>query len=110
MNTLSFDDFVCYAMIFAAHANLEIDQQEKAYIQSVLGAHRYDEMLQLFESESDEESIERILNLRHKYLRAEGGDELLFDAITRVFKSDGEFDQVEHQTLDVLKKVFAGAE
>jgi hypothetical protein len=109
MEHLSFDDFVCYAMIFAAHANLDIDKGEKEYIQGVLGEHRYDEMFELFESESDEASIERILDLRHRYLRAAGGDELLFDAITRVFESDGEFDQIEHQTLDVLKKVFSGA-
>lgn len=103
-----FDDFVCYAMIYAANADTEIEPSEHQYIADALGESRYQKLLPVYEAESDHETIERILDLRKKFLKAAGGDELFFDAIKRVFKADGKYEDIERQTLEVIKKVFEG--
>lgn len=103
----TYEDFICYCLIYATDANLEIEAHEKEYIEGLFGESRYTRVLKAFNEDNDYQSVQRMIALRDHFFKAVGGEDYLFEGIEKVFKSDGNYDQVEHQTMEILRKVFA---
>lgn len=99
----SFQDFIAYLMIFAANSDLEFTDEEKEYIIKKVGRFEYEKMLALFESHSDYQAIEFILNLKKVYVDPEGNEDML-SLLKRVFFTDNEFSTLEENTLIALAR------
>jgi hypothetical protein len=102
-STYTFQDFIAYLMIFAANSDLEFTTDEKEYIINKVGRFQYEKMNTLFQSHSDYEAIEFILELKKEYVDADGNEDMLA-LLKRVFFTDNDFSTLEQNTLIALAR------
>ena len=100
----SFEDFLAYVMIFAAHADMEIRPEEKALIVERTDQATYDRMKALFDQHNDAEAIEFLVQMREQLVTTQGNEAIL-DALRDVFTSDGDFSNLERETLNLIDKI-----
>lgn len=99
----SFQDFIAYLMIFAANSDLEFIADEKEYIINKVGRFQYEKMNALFQSHSDYEAIEFVLELKKEHVDANGNEDMLA-ILKRVFFTDNEYSTLEQNTLIALAR------
>lgn len=105
MSALEYDfkDFVTYLMIYAAHSDLVLTDDEKIFITKKVGQHRFDKMATLFESQNDKEVIDFILKMKEIYVDKDGAKDML-KILKEVFFADDEFSTLEQNVYLSLKR------
>ena len=98
----SLNDFLAYVMIYAADADFVITDEEERHIRNVVGDTSYVQMLDLFDSHNDVETMEFISKLKAHYLIENSNDSLL-KIVKEVFLVDGYFAASEKALYEALK-------
>ena len=98
----SLNDFLAYLMIYAADADFVITEEEEAHIRNVVGDNTYIQMLDLFDSHNDTETMEFISALKQQYVN-EASNESLLKIVKEVFLVDGYFAASEKALYEALK-------
>jgi hypothetical protein len=100
----SLQDFLAYLMIYAADADFVITPEEESHIRNVVGDVSYNQMLDLFDSHNDMETLEFISGMKKLYLE-NGSNEELLKIVQEVFMVDGHFAASEKALFEALKKL-----
>jgi hypothetical protein len=99
-------DFIALILHYAANADLEITDDEKALITKMAGKVHYDKAVAYFDSASDYEVIQKIIELKAVFFAGEAGKKQLHALLIDLFQSDEEFNSMEHSTLHALERIF----
>ena len=98
------NDFLAYIMIYAADADFVITEEEEAHIRNVVGDNSYLQMLDIFDSHNDLETLEFIGFLKNQYCDANCNESIL-KIVKEVFLVDGYFAASEKALYEALKHI-----
>ena len=104
-NALSYDEFICIALLYAANVNEEFTPEEKAAIMKNVGEVTYEKMYNVFDKMSDFEALETIMNHKGVHYPTSTQKQEVLDKIEMIFKADDDYDIVEKEIYHFLKKL-----
>lgn len=101
--TLSYDEFLCFALIYASHADLEFSKPEKEQLIHKFGESTFDKMNSLFDSVTDFQALEILQKHKQVHLSEDKQHTLFIRELENQFNID-EFSKYEKETLFFLNK------
>lgn len=103
MNT--FDDFLCFTLIYASHSDIEFSDQEKANIMGKFSKEIYDNAYSTFTNMNDYQALEHILNHKSAFIKTEEDKAILLENLKQQFTSDGDYNSMEKEIQFFLSKI-----
>lgn len=107
MNTADWTkkDYLAFALLYASSIDAEVDEDELALIDQVVGHDVSVNIHKSMKNLSDYECLLTIENERSKFFPGEDGKEALLAELEQLFKADGHFAQIEQMALYHLRRV-----
>jgi len=102
---LSESQFKIFLLIYAAHIDYVYSEEEAYLINALASGSEYKDMLTLFESQTDYQSLKIILAYREQYFQDSADRKKLYQVITELFKVDGDYSRPEKTFLEFLDKL-----
>ena len=104
--TWTHEELKGYILLYCAHADFNVSQEEKEYIKSKVGLEKYHSIRKEFDNDNDYQQIQKITATieRFEYSKEEIDD--TFHSIKRLFLLDGEMDILEQNIYRGLKHLF----
>lgn len=99
----SFNDFLTYLLIYGANVDAEYKANEIEHIVHFYGDESFLKMSDVYDAHTDAESIEFLQELRTHFTHVDNFHQKVKDALVEVFKSDGEFSDIEKASLHILE-------
>lgn len=96
-HTLSYDEFICITLLYAANVNEEFTTEEKAAILQNVGVGTYEKMFSVFDKMSDFEALETIMDHKGIHYPTPARKQEVLDKIEIIFKADNDYDIVEKE-------------
>jgi len=103
----TYQDFLAYALIYAANADFEFLPEERAYILSKVGMEEYERMSALFDEHSDMESLRFLSENATLYLRNSIDRNKMMEELKELFLADHEMDTLEENIWRVLDDILS---
>ena len=94
---LSYDEFICITLLYAANVNEEFTAEEKEAIITNVGNDTYDKMYDIFDKLSDFEALEIIIAHKGIHYPTPTRKQEVLDKIEHIFKSDNDYDVIEKE-------------
>ena len=104
-DNLSYDEFICITLLYAANVNEEFTPEEKATIIKTVNINTYDKMYAIFDKMSDFEALETIMGHKGVHYPTPDRRQEVLDKIESIFKVDDDFDIVEKEIFHFLKNL-----
>ncbi|TSA27606.1 MAG: TerB family tellurite resistance protein [Bacteroidetes bacterium] len=104
----TYNQFLAYLLLYAAHADTKLTDEEKEVIFSRTGTHNYHAVKTHFGHANDYERLQVILGFRDSYFPDEHSRKKLLKNLHELFLSDYEFSAAEQGFLLGIKRVLAG--
>jgi len=104
-NEWSYNEFLAFLLIYIAHVDIEFSDPEKDLIQKRVGEEVYTKMLSVFNSMSDYQAYQQILDYKGLYYPTHDRKEELVDHMKALFHADHEFNVMERELLHFLEKM-----
>jgi hypothetical protein len=101
----TYEEFSAFAMLYAASIDSTIDPEEEALIQKRLDDRSYQRIKAVFESCSDAECINTILDYQKKFMTDEAGRERLLGDFKEVFDADHRYTAIEREMMHLFKRM-----
>jgi hypothetical protein len=98
-------ELAAYTLLYAAHCNLDINNHEKNIIISKVEMDTFQHISDEFKADNDFQSIQKIVDALEKLNYSKTDLDLLFIDIKTLFLSDGNYDAIENQLFNYLKKI-----
>lgn len=103
----TYQDFLAYALIYAANADFEFLPEERAHILSKVGVQEYEAMSALFDEHSDMDSLRFLSENATLYLRSPADRNKMMEEIKQLFLADHEMDTLEENIWRVLDDILS---
>ncbi|MEM6965130.1 MAG: hypothetical protein AAF573_10205 [Bacteroidota bacterium] len=101
----NFQEFSAFLMLYAAHADLEMTEDEKAAILQKVDQATFDVINEEYVQLSDKEKIDLILSYKGVHFpTAERTNELL-NVLKEEFLADGKYSLLERNLMMIMKKL-----
>lgn len=97
------EELVAYILLYAAHANLEIDNHEKNVIISKVDMQTFQKVHDEFDKDNDYQSLQKIIKGLEEHHYSKEELDTLFEDIKKLFLSDGNYDGMEINLYAFLK-------
>jgi len=94
---LSYDEFICIALLYAANVNEQFTVEEKAAIIKEVGNDTFNKMFDIFDNMSDFEALETIMAHKGIHFPTPTRKQEVLDKIELIFESDNDYDIVEKE-------------
>ena len=104
-NIWSFEEFLCFVLIYASHADLDFSESEKGAINEKCDPKIYQRQLSFFNSLSDFQALNTIMGYKDLYFPTLEQKQSLLDRIKEQFLADGEFSPFEKEVYFFLDKM-----
>lgn len=101
----SYEEFLAYVLIYAAHVDLDFSDEEKLVISANTGEETYKKVYADFKEVSDFTALQTIMSYKDKYYATEEEKEKLTFAVKQVFKADGDFSKLEKLVLNFVNRL-----
>ncbi len=101
----NFEEFTTYLLLYAANADMELSDEEVKLIKSRISDDAYQTIKTEFDEANDYQHIQTILQYKGLYFPTEARARELMDLVQQVFNVDGNFSQLEKNSLRVLKRL-----
>ncbi len=101
----SYNEFLAFLLIYIAHVDMEFSEVEKDYIRTKTGDETYDKMLAAFESMTDYQAFETILDYKGVYYPTPEQKQELIDKMIAIFHADMEFNIMEKGLLQFMERM-----
>ncbi|MCB0481950.1 MAG: TerB family tellurite resistance protein [Flavobacteriales bacterium] len=101
----SYEDFLAFALMYAALADNELVEDEVDLIVKRVGVEREEMARKIMEKLSDSERIDLILSFREKYFPTKADHEKLFNDMKEIFMADGKYNQLEQFIMMYLRRI-----
>lgn len=92
-----------YMLLYCAHADFIVSQEEKEYIKSKVGVEKYRKIRKEFDEDNDYQQIQKIHNTIERLDYSKEEIDEAFKSIKKLFLSDGEMDILEQNIYRGLK-------
>ena len=101
----NYNEFLCFILIYASHADMEFTDEERSMIKSQINEDKSAPLFAEFQELTDYERIQTIQAYKGLYYPThEKRDEILV-RMRALFESDGKFDVMERNLFRMLKKI-----
>jgi len=104
-DNLSYDEFICITLLYAANVNEEFTDEEKASIIGNVGDATYNKMFDIFDKMSDFEALETIMAHKGVHFPTAARKQEVLDKIESIFKADEDYDIVEKEIYHFLTRL-----
>lgn len=104
-NEWSYNEFLAFLLIYIAHVDMDFSDVEKDLIQKRVGEEVYNKMLLIFNSMSDYQAYQRILEYKGLYYPTHDRKEELLTNMKALFNADNDFNVMERELLHFLEKM-----
>jgi thiosulfate/3-mercaptopyruvate sulfurtransferase len=101
----SYEEFMCFVMIYASHSDMEFTEDEKSKIIASFGQDMFDRQYAEFNELNDFQALNKILDYKEKYFATEVQKNDLLTKIKAQFFVDG-FSEFEKEIYHFLDKLF----
>lgn len=99
---LSYDEFICLTLLYAATVNEEFTDAEKEMIINNVGNKTYDKIYTIFDEMSDFEALETIMAHKGVHYPTATRKQEVLSKIESIFKADNDYDVVEKEIFRFL--------
>ncbi|MBT3302331.1 MAG: hypothetical protein HOD63_08530 [Bacteroidetes bacterium] len=100
----TYEDFLAFAMLYAANVDIDVASREKKLIIDKVGRDKYALASKCFNSCNDYERLQTILSLKSRFYPNEEEKEKVLRNIKELFLADGKFEQIEKSLLLSLRR------
>ncbi|MDG1716322.1 MAG: hypothetical protein P8H42_01720 [Saprospiraceae bacterium] len=104
-DNLSFDEFICITLLYAANVNEEFTPKEKATIIKSVSITTYEKIYAIFDKMSDFEALETIMAYKGIHYPTSDRKQEVLDKIESIFKVNNAYDIVEKEIFHFLEKL-----
>ncbi|GAA4462771.1 hypothetical protein GCM10023189_39890 [Nibrella saemangeumensis] len=84
-------DLLALIMIYASNADLTVTEEEQNLVKRKIGFDHFKTAHAFFESNSDYETLQAILQLKDRFYPGERGKEAIMEYLEELFDSDSEY-------------------
>lgn len=98
-------DFLAFLMIYASKADTLTTEDEILWIREKCQVSSFENLIALFNSQSDYDNIQTIQSQREKFFPGEGGKTRVGEFLRDFFQADGRFSLLEQNTMRVLTRL-----
>ncbi len=98
-------EFLAMLLIYGAYADMDFSAAEKENIKNLVGDHIYTKMVSEYDSMSADELFTAIQDYKGIYFPTYARKQELMFRMKELFKSDGDFSEMEEKLLEVLDKL-----
>ena len=99
------DEFLAYTLLYSAHADYILDQEEKEMILDRVDASAYYKVSRELERDNDYQSLQKILSYTQTNKYSQEEIDTLMHEIELLFMCDGEYDILEKNMMMSLTKL-----
>jgi hypothetical protein len=99
------DEFVAFLLLYAAEADMECTDEERAFIKTGIDEVHLSFVEAAYTELSDFERISVIKSYQPQYFATPEQKAELLSKVERLFQADGEFDIMEHNMYRMLQKI-----
>lgn len=92
-------------MIYASHLDYEFCENEESFILKRFDKSVFDKMYELFNQNSDYNSLKIILSYKQKYFSSDSQLEEIFALLSEIFAADGEVSRIEKNFIPFFLKM-----
>ncbi len=96
------EDYNCFLLLYAAHADYDFSDDERSFIKSKCSIEIFEKILDHFENLSEYARLQVILQNKDQYMACDQDRTNYFDSIKALFNSDGEYSKLEKTLLNFL--------
>ncbi len=100
-----YEDYLAFLLLYAANADLNINEKEKKYMESRVGRSEYEKVLALFEELNDVERIDVIVEFKRRYCKDENALERIISDFRKMLEIDHPMDAEEEAIFIGLKRL-----
>jgi hypothetical protein len=101
------EEFLVYLMLYAANMDGKITAKEQKIICSKVRRTVYEDVLEEFETHSDNVCVQNILGYKEHYLNAADDVKKIIREMTDIFMEDGKISGVEQHILHLTEKLLS---
>ena len=101
----SYDHFIGFLLLYAAHADYEYSTSEEEHIQSLISPKILQEVEVAFNAMGEFEQLQSILDWKEQFITTSEDKKKVLEALSRLFKSDGDYSKLEANLYDFLKRL-----
>jgi len=101
----TYNDYLAFIMIYAASADLNIQESEKMLIRERVGDECYEKVMGIFEERNDMERIEIILQFKAEHIKDEAEKEKVLSDMKDVFMADKDYSTLEQNIFMAVQKL-----
>lgn len=98
-------DFLAFLLVYASKADTQTTEDEILWIKSKCSISSFEQIMGLFNAQSDFQNIQTIQNLREVYYPGEEGKNQLKEFLSEFFHSDGKYSLLEQNVMRLLSKL-----
>lgn len=102
---LTKEEFETYLLIYAAYADYEFHMEEEQFIVDYSGRMLFNKMLQLYQENSDYNSLQLVIRYKDKFLNNFLDKKKIYKTILELFSVDGDYSRGEKTFLQFLDKL-----
>jgi thiosulfate/3-mercaptopyruvate sulfurtransferase len=84
----TYNDYLNFIMVYAAHADLELNEDEIELLIKKMGQSNYEQANHLFNKVKDVEAIDIVYEFKNKYIKTEDDKSRLMATIDEILFSD----------------------
>jgi thiosulfate/3-mercaptopyruvate sulfurtransferase len=102
------NEFMMYLLLYAAHADFKLTEEEKSLITSTACNNTYSNVFRQFEQDNDYARLNTILSYRQQYYPKEDDVERVLAAVARLLGCDDKVTLQERYFFKRLKQLLKG--
>lgn len=104
-NTWNQNEFLAFALLYAAHVDIDFSEEEKVKIKKLVNEETYNKIYTTFIEMSDYKALETILSYKGLYYPTIARKNELLYQMKLLFEADGELSIMERELLQFLDKL-----
>ena len=101
----TYEDFLAFVLMYAGYSDNILKPDEQEAIERMVGEGKASMAKKVINKLNDQEQIELILSFKEKYFATKEAQEKMYADMTKIYHSDGVFNQIERIALMYLKKL-----
>lgn len=98
-------DFLAFLMIYASRADTQTTEEEVLWIREKCQVSGFENLMALFNGQSDYQNIQTIQTQRERFYPGEEGKTRITEFLHEFFHSDGKFSLLEQNVMRVLSRL-----
>ena len=101
----TYNEFLAYLLLYAAHADFEFSKEEKKELFSQVEKKEYKSVQKEFNDKKDYERLQLIQSFKAEFFNNEKSVDKLLDDLKQMFLADGRYNSIERAIFMGLRRI-----